>query len=568
MLDSLAFYDNQGDFLKAISFADKKCKKLVAQKNYAAFCQLSIAKASLYTKIKDRSKGVQVLFDALKIINKKEMPIEKVQLTKKIGDIYCQARNFKKGLYYCSIANKECKKLKNDTLLAATYQGSLFIYGEMGNLDSIKFYATEILRLSKSKGGIYRKTTAHNNMYAYYIRVNKPEIAKKYLDTSANYANISKNRLMILTAYSNLAYHYMVYDKDFKKAEKELLKINQTFKMDTLNAEISDNYLNLSYVYEQLNDFKTANLYLNKYRVNTETIFSNQQNQQIQDVETRYKVQKATDEFKAKELRLKETQKKRQLFYVIVIVGLIMLIIFIAVLYQFNKLKQQNKLNTIESNLKENLINATIDGQETERKNVANVLHDNVSALLSSAGLQLMAFSATQATKSEEIVKARAIIKDAHDKVRDLSHQLVPTLLAKFGLIYALQDLCEMNSNSIITFNFLCDLNTKTRFDEDFEMKLFFIVSEMINNVLKHSQANQVDVNINKENEILIISVIDNGKGFVVDKDKSYEGFGLTQIRARINNLKGKLSIISEKKKGTTVEIQVPIINKLSATVA
>ena len=245
-----------------------------------------------------------------------------------------------------------------------------------------------------------------------------------------------------------------------------------------------------------------------------------------------------------------------------------MLIIFIAVLYQFNKLKQQNKLNTIESNLKENLINATIDGQETERKNVANVLHDNVSALLSSAGLQLMAFSATQATKSEEIVKARAIIKDAHDKVRDLSHQLVPTLLAKFGLIYALQDLCEMNSNSIITFNFLCDLNTKTRFDEDFEMKLFFIVSEMINNVLKHSQANQVDVNINKENEILIISVIDNGKGFVVDKDKSYEGFGLTQIRARINNLKGKLSIISEKKKGTTVEIQVPIINKLSATVA
>ena len=117
-----------------------------------------------------------------------------------------------------------------------------------------------------------------------------------------------------------------------------------------------------------------------------------------------------------------------------------------------------------------------------------------------------MAFSATQPTKSEEIVKARAIIKDAHDKVRDLSHQLVPTLLAKFGLIYALQDLCEKNSNSIISFEFTSNLNSKMRFDEDYEMKLYFIISEMINNVLKHSNASKADVTINKENEMLIVN--------------------------------------------------------------
>ena len=62
-----------------------------------------------------------------------------------------------------------------------------------------------------------------------------------------------------------------------------------------------------------------------------------------------------------------------------------------------------------------------------------------------------MAYSAAQPEKAEEIVKARAIIKDAHDKVRDLSHQLVPTLLAKFGLIYALEDLCEKNSEYGLT---------------------------------------------------------------------------------------------------------------------
>ncbi len=568
VLDSIVYYDNQGDFLKAISLSDREAKKLVLQKKYPAFCHIAIKEALLYTKLKDHSKGVQVLFNALKIIDKKAMPIEKVQLTKIIADIYYQAMNVQKSIYYYNIANKNCKKIKNDTLLASVYQGCYKVYAEQRNPDSIKFYATEILKLTRVGGGYSRKAKSYNNMYSYYCSIQKPELAKKYLDTSVYYANLSKNRVAISSSYANLGYHYMVYDKDFKKAEKELLKISQLFKMDTLNMVVSDSYLNLSYVYEQLNDYKTANLYLNKYRVNTETIFNNQQNQQIQDVETRYKVQKNADEFEAKELRLKESQKKRQLFYIIAIVTLIGLLILIAVLFQLHKLKQKNKLNIIESNLKENLINATIDGQETERKNVATVLHDNVSALLSSAGLQLMAFSAAQPTKSEEIAKAKAIIKDAHDKVRDLSHQLVPTLLAKFGLIYALEDMCEKNSNSIITFNFSSNLNTKTRFEEDYEMKLYFIISEIINNVLKHSNAGHADVKINKENENLSVSVSDNGQGFEIAKDKSNEGFGITQIRARINNLKGKLAITSAKGKGTTVEIQVPIIEKPSTPIA
>ena len=67
---------------------------------------------------------------------------------------------------------------------------------------------------------------------------------------------------------------------------------------------------------------------------------------------------------------------------------------------------------------------------------------------------------------------------------------------------------------------------------------------------------------------MLIVTVTDNGQGFEIAKDKSNEGFGLTQIRARINNLKAKLFITSAKGKGTTVEIQVPIIEKPSTSIA
>jgi signal transduction histidine kinase len=178
-----------------------------------------------------------------------------------------------------------------------------------------------------------------------------------------------------------------------------------------------------------------------------------------------------------------------------------------------------------------------------------------------------MVFSASQSTKSEEIVKAQAIINDAHDKVRDLSHKLVPTLLTKFGLIYSLKDLCEKNSSSMIAFSFISDINVKKRFNEEFEMKLYFILSEMVNNVLKHSQATEASITIIEENQKLCITVKDNGKGFKITKDKRNEGFGLTQIRARVNNINGKLTLYYTINHGTTIGIEVPIINKSSTSV-
>jgi signal transduction histidine kinase len=567
-LDSIVFYDNNGDYLKGILFTEKQCKKLLQQKKLAQFCDLTLKKAAFYTKLKDNTKGVTTLFEALKIIDKQKMPVEKILIHKRIADIYYQALNVKKSFQYYQIAAKTSKKIKNDTLLAFVYQGVFKIYIEGKNKDSLKFYANEILRLSKDKGGYDLKTTAHNNLYAYYTQNNQIEIAKKHLDSSFNYANQSKNSQVRMYSYSNLAYYYMVNKKNYKKAEKLLLKIIQLYKTDTLNIYVTDQYLNLSYVYEQMNDFKTANFYLNKYRINSETTYNNQQNKQIQDIETRYKIKEAQDVFNQKEVQLKEQQKRRQLFFLIVTMSLVMLIILIAIFYQNNKLKQKNKLNEIESHLKENLINATIDGQESERKNIASVLHDNVSALLSSANIQLMVFSASQSTKSEEIVKAQAIINDAHDKVRDLSHKLVPTLLTKFGLIYSLKDLCEKNSSSMIAFSFISDINVKKRFNEEFEMKLYFILSEMVNNVLKHSQATEASITIIEENQKLCITVKDNGKGFKITKDKRNEGFGLTQIRARVNNINGKLTLYYTINHGTTIGIEVPIIYKPSTPIA
>ena len=137
--------------------------------------------------------------------------------------------------------------------------------------------------------------------------------------------------------------------------------------------------------------------------------------------------------------------------------------------------------------------------------------------MLSSAGLHLNAFTSQNHTNAEEIIKTKAILEQAHDQIRDLSHELMPTLLARFGLFYALEDLCEKNSNSVIQFNYTIVVPTKTRYNEDFEMKMYFIIMELLNNIIKHSRATQANLTIQENNKSLQIKIEDNGKGFDTD---------------------------------------------------
>lgn len=102
-----------------------------------------------------------------------------------------------------------------------------------------------------------------------------------------------------------------------------------------------------------------------------------------------------------------------------------------------------------------------------ERKKNASFLHDNVNSLLSSAVLHLNVFTTQNNINSEEIQKTKAIVAEVHDLLRALSHELVPALLVRFGLIYALEDLCERNSNSNIFFDFSSTIPTEKRYVEN-----------------------------------------------------------------------------------------------------
>ncbi|MNX53142.1 Signal transduction histidine-protein kinase/phosphatase DegS [compost metagenome] len=266
---------------------------------------------------------------------------------------------------------------------------------------------------------------------------------------------------------------------------------------------------------------------------------------------------KKTKELNATQLHKYEQLRNKKVVSLSIVLIIILFFLFYF-FYQNTKLKQKIKRKDIKQKILLDVINSGIDTQELERKKIASFLHDNINSLLSSAGLHLNVFTNQNNIESGEIQKTKAILADVHDLLRDMSHELVPSLLVRFGLIYALEDLCERNSNSSITFEFATTIPTEKRYIEKFEMKLYFITSELCNNIIKHSGAKKAEIGLKEKNNHFILRIHDDGKGFKTKKIKD-EGFGLNRIRARIKKFKGSFDITSNPNEGTTIKIKIPL---------
>ena len=363
-----------------------------------------------------------------------------------------------------------------------------------------------------------------NGMYHNYK--NNPEKAFAFFQEAIKLGIAGNQKTDLSYSYYELS-QFLLKRKDFENAYKNLALHNKTIEELDLEEKLTKAHV------------AGIDLQIDEYK------------REIDKIGTDYKTKES--------LLLHEQSRNKKI--VIVIIAILLLLLFTFYFYAQNaQLKQKNKLKDLKSKVQENTINATINGQELERKKIAAFLHDNISALLSSAGMHLHAHILQNQPPSQEILKTKTILEQAHDQVRDLSHELMPSILAQFRLFHGLNDLCEKNSNSIIDFKYTCSIDPYKRYNEDFEMKIYFIIMELLNNIIKHSDAHEAKLSLKEINDSLLIQIIDNGKGFDSKKFHVLEGFGINQIKSRLNNLNGTMEIDSKINLGTAIKISVPIV--------
>src|SRR6476619_3760079 len=249
-------------------------------------------------------------------------------------------------------------------------------------------------------------------------------------------------------------------------------------------------------------------------------------------------------------------------------IGLILFIIF----HQRKVIRYQLRLQQMEQQQQQILLNASIRLQEEERQRLAADLHDDAGPLLATARLYLNENLVNQdkSTQLQSIFQARQILDDTIQLIRNISHSLMPPTLKNFGLESAVNDLFQKISGSG-SLNASCRFHDyRERLHADQELIIFRVIQELINNILKHSHSSFIHLTQNNSGSKLYIRLHHDGKGLTqadFEKlNKSSGGLGLKNIQSRLKLLQGR--IFFEKDMSQTyykVTIEVPKTEEMVA---
>ncbi len=473
--------------------------------------------------------------------------------------------NFKVGISYQRLYEIWYGN-KIDTLKKNVYRDSTLYYYD-------KIINSPIISSDVSK----LKSKTFYNISGVYIRDSLYDLAEEYAIKSIEIDKIYGDQYDIASGYnalSNIHFFKKEYEKSKEalfKGEKALEKIKGE-EADEIRAAI---YSNIAYSMYMLKDYKAYEYQEKSWNLYDE-LKDRETKQKIADIYADRNFNKGVQEgILQQEIKRRTAQRNTWIlgissFFVIV------LLVFLLNQYKLRQknlglelskqeLMQQQKMEKIKAESQIRILNATLDGKESERKQIAETLHDSVSALLSSANLHLQACKKQfNGTTPIEVDKSQSIINEASQKIRDLSHTLVSSILLKFGLSYAIKDISEKFSNSQLRIDY--ETRYIKRYDQGFEIKLYNIIQEFVNNILKHSKASYAKITLVEKKNRLHLIIEDDGQGFDKTQIPKKDGLGINQIDARIQMMQGKFNIDTGKGKGTVITIELPVFEKEAVT--
>ncbi len=226
----------------------------------------------------------------------------------------------------------------------------------------------------------------------------------------------------------------------------------------------------------------------------------------------------------------------------------------------FNHMVKQLKTQAKELGVeKTKSLRSLIDGQEIERQRLSRELHDSLGQLLIALKLKFESSLPKNTKITDAQLNLGNLFDNAIEETRRISNNLMPAALSEFGLITAIRNICNdvsETSNIKIKFNKKGESKNLT---SEIKIYLFRIIQETMTNIVKHSEAKNVQINLEFSTKKILVNIKDDGKGFDIVKDKKENSNGLNNIIDRVSLLNGKFKIFSERKKGTTIIIEIPI---------
>ena len=478
-----------------------------------------------------------------------------------LSRLYFELNQFKKAIYYGEKGIISGKKYKNTKGLLICINNTALTYMNSNEyIKAEKLFKTQ-LTIANEENFPRSSSKALINLSSIYIQTgNIINLEKSIKELN----NIAKNNNVVLstadrTIIMKLNAHYHLLRNNFKQADLELNKgIDMAIK-DNLQSQLLNFYylkINLKYAEHKYED---AEEYGIKYDSVNMLINDEEMSKFSLELEEKYKVEK-----KNKEILLLEKKQIKQRTFIYSLAGIsIGLLVFSFLLYKNYRARKKINDQEIIQLHQEKKIDATqnmIQGEEQERTRLARDLHDGLGGMLTGVKFQLNSMKGNVILSEENagtFTKSISQIDQAIVEMRRVAHNMMPEALLKFGLDETLKSYCDaFSENSKLTVSYQ-SLGMEKRLEQTNEIVLYRIIQELLNNTIKHAKATKSNIQLTRNDNLISLTVEDNGKGFDVNTIKK-NGIGLSNIEHRVQYLNGKMDVQSDNK-GTSTHIEFEI---------
>ncbi len=414
------------------------------------------------------------------------------------------------------------KSVNNKKELARLYSNISIIYRYLGQLEKSVNAASESVRIATEINDPTKKLNSLNNLGMTYKLLERYDKAAACYLESLELAKKAKQKEMIKKASSNLM---MLYEK--------LGRYKEALKYSKMSAAYND------------------------------SIFNEVKQREIEKHKTNFEILRLKDQNRIKELDKQRIRAERNVTVwvaVSLIVVLAGLLLYFRMRVRKNRIIAEQRIQKLEDEKKLMAAQAVLVGQEKERERIARELHDGIGVLLSTASIHFSSVESKTDKETQDMLnKANKLLKEASKEVRQISHNMMPGVLSKFGLKEAVEDMFEKVED---TGEAKVDLRLEMedrRLPENTEIMVFRIIQEMLNNTLKHAKASKITFSLKKAGDKLQMEFADDGIGFDEDKIPKEKNLGLSGIRSRVEYLGGSVKLESRPGKGTRYFIDITL---------
>ena len=555
VVDKAYSYLEISDFNSAFSVLEKSLKIAVLTGDACSQARLLKELAVLYEMKGEYQASVEFLMMALKISQYHEFDNISSDIHNNLGILYFNMKDgqnaldeYIKSLRYAIQINDTVRIIKVMNNIGNTH---MTIYGQM---ETAEDYFQKSINLAEKIGWITAVEVGINNLIQVYLQTERIGEAEKLVMQS-----YLRDSLDPFVNY-NIANFYL----SSGAPDKSILFFLKALDYSEGHPELKGVLLNdISSIYAELGNYKLAYHYHLKYSELKENLNKLEVQKYIVDLETRYETEKKDQEIY---FLTKQKNKVRRMVVLLVlgVISLLTLVFFLILYLRNQKIISRQKDRILKNEQLKNeqekilvAIKSGLKGEEEERNRLSRDLHDGLGSFLS--GLKLTMLNVRRGNDNfEEILQSAIMMVDASiDEVKRIAANIAPEILINSGVIDAIHEFCadfhSISSEIKISFGFY---GNKCRFIAPFELALYRIAQELINNAVKHSGSLSIDVQLIVERERVFLSVTDFGFETQSRNLIFVEGKGLNNVKKRAESFGGRFEIFCREGRGTECVVE------------